>query len=200
MTANPSWREIKDELKPHQTASDRPDLIARVFELKRKALMNEIVKKKLFGEVAAYVFTIEFQKRGLPHMHALIFLKQPHKINSFNPFAQCMEKGECSKRYPRVFVDFTSMDRDGYPQYRRRDIGIQYEVKGVMVDNRNAVPYNPHLSAMFDAHINVEEWPNVVRLALHLPGMHRVPYNTNETPEQVLERAANQQTTLNSFL
>jgi hypothetical protein len=31
MTANPSWWEISQELFPHQTAADRPDLVAQVF-------------------------------------------------------------------------------------------------------------------------------------------------------------------------
>jgi hypothetical protein len=36
MTANPTWREIKDELNPGQTYADRPDLVARVFKLKKR--------------------------------------------------------------------------------------------------------------------------------------------------------------------
>ena len=35
-TANPKWKEIQDELLPGQTASDRSDLDARVFNLKHK--------------------------------------------------------------------------------------------------------------------------------------------------------------------
>ena len=34
------------------------------------------------GKVAAMVHTIEFQKRGLPHMHLLIFLDESCKIRS----------------------------------------------------------------------------------------------------------------------
>jgi len=34
----------------------------------------------LFGKVASMVYTVEFQKRGLPHMHLLIFLQQEDKI------------------------------------------------------------------------------------------------------------------------
>jgi hypothetical protein len=32
MTANARWEEIERELLPGQTAYDRPDLVARVFE------------------------------------------------------------------------------------------------------------------------------------------------------------------------
>jgi hypothetical protein len=46
-----------------------------VFYLKLKALLNVIVDKKLFGEVLAYVYRIEWQARGMPHAHMLFILK-----------------------------------------------------------------------------------------------------------------------------
>ena len=82
MTANPKWPEITKELLPNQNAFLHPDLVARVFELKRKALMKEIENNHVLGKKVAHVFTIEFQKRGLPHMHALIFLDGPSKIKT----------------------------------------------------------------------------------------------------------------------
>jgi hypothetical protein len=72
MTCNPYWPEILKELLPHQSLSDRPDLCARVFNLKRKALMDDLRKGEVLGKVVAYLFVIEFQKRGLPHAHILI--------------------------------------------------------------------------------------------------------------------------------
>ena len=39
-----------------------------------------ITKDNIFGEVMAHVHTIEFQKRGLPHMHLLIWLHKDFKI------------------------------------------------------------------------------------------------------------------------
>lgn len=75
MTCNPKWKEIQDRLKPGQTASDRPDLVARVFQQKLKLLLDDLVKGRIFGEVTGRVHTIEFQKRGLPHAHILIILK-----------------------------------------------------------------------------------------------------------------------------
>jgi hypothetical protein len=41
-TSNPRWKEILDELEYGQSASDRPDLVARVFRLKLNALPREI--------------------------------------------------------------------------------------------------------------------------------------------------------------
>ncbi len=48
---------------------DQPDIVAKVFQLKKEALLEEIKKGGIFGKVRAMVHTIEFQKRGLPHMH-----------------------------------------------------------------------------------------------------------------------------------
>lgn len=82
MTANPSWPEINRALLPGQTAADRPDLVSRMFQLKKKALMHAILKNQIFGPCVAHVYTIEFQKRGLPHMHLLLFLKPDYKLLS----------------------------------------------------------------------------------------------------------------------
>lgn len=74
MTTNPRWSEITDSLGPNERPSDRPDIVARVFQLKLKELIHAITVDKVFGEVLARVHVIEFQKRGLPHAHLLITL------------------------------------------------------------------------------------------------------------------------------
>ncbi|KAG5552505.1 hypothetical protein RHGRI_010554 [Rhododendron griersonianum] len=82
MTCNPNWQEIKNEMKPHEEAQNRPDLLSRVFKSKLEHLQKEIVKNQLFGPIAAYTFVVEFQKRGLPHVHMLLILKKPFKLNT----------------------------------------------------------------------------------------------------------------------
>ncbi len=37
-------------------------------------MMKDIVEHKIFGPVQAYVWRIEWQLRGLPHVHLLIIL------------------------------------------------------------------------------------------------------------------------------
>lgn len=61
MTCNPKWPEILAELLPGQTAVDRPDITARVFELK-KAFLRRL--KTLFGDTLAHVCALDYQKRG----------------------------------------------------------------------------------------------------------------------------------------
>ncbi|XP_062518309.1 uncharacterized protein LOC134193499 [Corticium candelabrum] len=82
MTCNPGWKEITDELLPMQTAQHRPDLIARVFNLKRKELIKQLTKHCIFGKTIAYLCSIEWQKRGLPHAHILVWLPAEHSIHA----------------------------------------------------------------------------------------------------------------------
>jgi hypothetical protein len=43
-TANPRWEEITRELYPGQTSVDRPDLVARAFNLKVRELIHDLKK------------------------------------------------------------------------------------------------------------------------------------------------------------
>ncbi|XP_008180455.1 uncharacterized protein LOC103308586 [Acyrthosiphon pisum] len=74
------WPEISQNLPRWATASDRPDLVSRVFNAKLKQLMRDITVNNIFGNVDAYVYTVEFQKRGLPHAHILIILSEGSKL------------------------------------------------------------------------------------------------------------------------
>ena len=89
-TANPRWPEISDNLRPYETAVDRPDLMARVFHLKTKALLRDVVTLGVLGRVAAFTWVIEFQKRGLPHMHLLVILDPAWKIRSAQDVDRCV--------------------------------------------------------------------------------------------------------------
>ncbi|THH15669.1 hypothetical protein EW146_g4843 [Bondarzewia mesenterica] len=80
VTANPKWTEITRELLAGQTAADRPDLVTRVFQLKKQAILHDIFMNGVLGRTAGKIHTIEFQKRGLPHMHLLIIFQHPYKI------------------------------------------------------------------------------------------------------------------------
>ena len=80
-TANPNWKEITDELLPGQQPSDRPDLVARVFHMKMQALIKDI-REGLLGFAVAHIHTVEYQKRGLPHMHLLIFVNYNSCLNT----------------------------------------------------------------------------------------------------------------------
>ena len=58
-TTNPKWPEIISELKPYQESNDRPDLITRVFNLKLKSLLDDILQKNILGKVKAHIYVIK---------------------------------------------------------------------------------------------------------------------------------------------
>lgn len=79
MTCNPKWQEIQECLYTGQTATDRPDIVARVFNMKLEELKTDLFKRNILGDVLAYIYVIEFQKRGLPHVHMLLIMKPGYK-------------------------------------------------------------------------------------------------------------------------
>lgn len=80
MTCNPMWPEIKEHFLPTDEAQNRPDFISRVFRGKVEEMKTDILKRNIFGKVAAFMYSIEFQKRGLPHAHFLIILCNEYKL------------------------------------------------------------------------------------------------------------------------
>ena len=58
-TCNPKGIEIKQELLPGQSPTDRHDITARVFRQKFKSLMDFIVKHSLFGEACCWIYSVE---------------------------------------------------------------------------------------------------------------------------------------------
>lgn len=82
ITCNSRWQEILDELLPGQEPWMRPGLINRVFQQKLKILMADLFETGVLGMAVAKIYVIEFQKRGLPHAHILIFLHPDDKARS----------------------------------------------------------------------------------------------------------------------
>ena len=139
MTTNPKWPEIAENLKPLQSPKDRPDLIARIFCLKYKLLMDMITKQNIFGPILAYELSIEFQKRGLPHVHTLIWLKDPIRPDDIDKYV-CAEiphpeedpelyslvkynmiHGTCGQNISERFADHAcSKDGKGLKQFPKR--------------------------------------------------------------------------------
>lgn len=62
MMANPKWVELLDALQPFERKKDHLELVASVFEMKRKEMIEDVYHRSLFGNAVARVHTIEFQK------------------------------------------------------------------------------------------------------------------------------------------
>ncbi len=89
-TANPRWKEITEALLPNQAPHDRPDLIACVFNLKVDSLLDDIMQKGIFGKAEGHVHTVKYQKRGLPHIHLIVFLAHSSCLSTPEAIDQCI--------------------------------------------------------------------------------------------------------------
>ncbi|RID75695.1 hypothetical protein BRARA_B02726, partial [Brassica rapa] len=79
LTCNPKWPYVQ---KHGLKADDRPDIICRMFKMKLDSLMDNLTKKKLLGKTVSSMYTVEFQKRGLPHAHILLFMHPDSKFST----------------------------------------------------------------------------------------------------------------------
>ena len=137
MTANAEWAEIKRELLPGQRAEDRPDIVGRVFNGKFKQLLKDLHKDQFFGKVAGMCWVWEWQKRGLPHGHALFVLHDDDKIHSADDYdkvvsaeipdpetepelhaivARCMMHGPCGQLKPDAPCTRNGQCTKGFPK------------------------------------------------------------------------------------
>jgi PIF1-like helicase/Helitron helicase-like domain at N-terminus/Helicase len=132
-TANPKWPEVLEQCWPGMPATHRHDVVVRVYKLKLDALLREIKgittrgprlrDGGIFGDCVGDVYTIEYQKRGLPHAHILVFLRDsdrpltPEAVDEivcaelpqpeddpdgelFDIVTSCMVHGPCGTMYP----------------------------------------------------------------------------------------------------
>jgi hypothetical protein len=104
MTCNPNWDEIKQDFLPGQTAQDRLDLVTRVFRAKFEVLKNKLMKNDILGKVRAYVYVVQFQKRGLPHAHFLLIMKRKYKLTCPEQY-DLLISAELSnkKKFPKLY-------------------------------------------------------------------------------------------------
>jgi hypothetical protein len=71
-TMNPHWPDYQALKRSDGNFSDSV-IMAIVFKLKLSALMNFWRARRLLGGIRAFVWRVEYQKRGLPHAHILLW-------------------------------------------------------------------------------------------------------------------------------
>ncbi|XP_022885426.1 uncharacterized protein LOC111401769 [Olea europaea var. sylvestris] len=103
ITCNPNWPEIEQELRHNDEKQNRPYLLTRIFRAKFEELKNDLFRRHILGPIVAYVYVIEFQKRGLAHAHFLLIFKSRSKVTSVD----LVDKIVCCKipeknRYPHL--------------------------------------------------------------------------------------------------
>ncbi|XP_035845828.1 uncharacterized protein LOC118492136 [Helianthus annuus] len=140
-------------------AEDRPDIISRIF-------------KSHYSKISV-MYTVEFQKCGLPHAHICLFLGAESKFPNASDIdrvitAEIPDKERDPELYELVKqfmihgpcgTDETCVDSEGYPVYRRRQTSNTVVKNGVTLDNRFVVPYNALLLRKYQCYVNVE-WCN----------------------------------------
>ncbi|XP_039772144.1 uncharacterized protein LOC120640381 [Panicum virgatum] len=88
-TCDVNWPEIKlGILEPGQHPSDRADIVVRVYNMKLEEMLDDIKSGKAFGPILAVLHTVEFQKRGLPHAHIILWTAE----DTTNPSANMIDK------------------------------------------------------------------------------------------------------------
>ncbi|KAG3056940.1 hypothetical protein PI125_g25478 [Phytophthora idaei] len=111
-----------EKIPDGQTAQDRPDIVARVWQLKLGAELKDLDEGAL-GRVHARIYAVEFQKRGLPHTHILVILAEEDKPRTrqiidnmmsaelpdkeknpqlYETVTTCMIHGPCGAAYPNA--------------------------------------------------------------------------------------------------
>jgi len=82
ITCNPNWPDIGCNHLPGQSSTDCTDLITPVFKLRLHEILQNILKVGVLRSVVAYIGVTEFQNRGLPHFHFLLFLDLASKLHN----------------------------------------------------------------------------------------------------------------------
>jgi len=94
-----------------------------MFKIKLKELINDIHNNHILGCTIVGIYVVEFQKRGLPHAHILIFFTKdykPHTVEDVDRMisvelpnsemnklahktvARCMMHGPCGAAFPNA--------------------------------------------------------------------------------------------------
>ncbi|GJT06993.1 DNA helicase [Tanacetum coccineum] len=103
-TCNVNWLEIKRFMAqyPELTASDRADVVCRIFEQKIQSFVTFLKEERRFRNVIGVLYIVKFQKQGLPHCHTLLWVDSESKIKSAEDVDQYIS-GELPD--PRVDLD-----------------------------------------------------------------------------------------------
>ncbi|KAL4564666.1 hypothetical protein LXL04_028734 [Taraxacum kok-saghyz] len=108
ITCNPGWPEITDYLEPGQDAQDRPDLVSRVLRAKLEDLKDQLLIRHILGKVRAYVYVVEFQKRGLPHAHFLLIMRAEDNLKNPEQYDQKLVRFSDND----IITDIVDRERD----------------------------------------------------------------------------------------
>ncbi|GMF41135.1 unnamed protein product [Phytophthora fragariaefolia] len=138
-------------LLPHdQTVQDRPDIVARVWQLKLKPKLADL-DEGLRGHLEAWIYVVEFQKRGLPHAHIVIIVDEEGKPRTREIIDKLVSAEVPDKEVnPDLYETVMTCMMHGVCGPANPDSPLHNENV-----NQWVVPYNPYLCQKYDCHINM---------------------------------------------
>nr|GEV32727.1 DNA helicase [Tanacetum cinerariifolium] len=161
------------------TRGPRADIVCRVFEQKVKDFIKFLKTVRTFGYVSAVLYTIEFQKRGLPHYHTLLWvdskgeLQDTELIDEFNS-AEIPNPVEDPRGPDRILAKISDSEASASLPGNSKQID---EIQNY-VDGRFICPYEARWR-IFDFLIHYRE-PAVQILSVHLENMQRVNFRKRD--------------------
>ena len=77
-------------------------------------------------------------KRSLKILHAVMDRDPPSSqtIENGVSYAPCMDGSKCTKYYSKTFSNETTIEKNRFVKYRRRDDRRKATIRGMNIDNR----------------------------------------------------------------
>ncbi|XP_076953686.1 uncharacterized protein LOC143627850 [Bidens hawaiensis] len=160
-----------------------------------------------------FVYTIEFQKRGLPHAHVCVFMHHDYKINNADKIdsfisAEIPNKQEDPELYDLAHINVEWCNQSGSIKYLFKYINKGPDRATAFLEQSSYtedVPEQPvdEIKEYYDCRYvsacesswrifsyEVHYTPSVVRLPFHLPGQQHIVYGEEEDIDDVLDKAS----------
>ncbi|XP_072088186.1 uncharacterized protein [Arachis hypogaea] len=214
MTCNPNWPEFQRYTSIDGIPiADRPDISCRVFHAKLKCLLTDLKDGVFFGPLNAGMYTIEFQKRGLPHAHIVLWLDGRSRLQS----TEIIDELICAElpnptRYPQLYdvyrahINLEFCNKSNVIKYLFKYVNkgpdrVTATVSNVHVGNQNTRVLD-EIKEYFDcrylspcesvwrifAYDIHHRWPSVQRLTFHLPNQQHIIFDDRDTISSILVR------------
>eukprot|EP00267_Zea_mays_P048853 XP_020401468.1 uncharacterized protein LOC109943072 [Zea mays] len=78
------------------------DMRRRYMDAMALELKHRLTKQDILGKVRAYVYVVEFQKRGLPHAHFLLIMQRKYKLTCPEQYDLLISAEIPSNKYPEL--------------------------------------------------------------------------------------------------
>ena len=176
VTCNPRWLDLYS-MGVADYALDSFS-VARIFKLKVQQLMKILKSRSILGRITGYLYRYEYQNRGLPHVHILLWtdtdVDDPEIVNRYvtaelPPLNKDDESIERWRSLAQKYQEHHHSKRCGFPQtgkccyhYPHDPVpftvpyGRRMQLRRRKVEDANIVPYNPELLNLLRCNMDLE--------------------------------------------